>query len=441
MEKKFCPNCGNELSAEAVFCPKCGTRQPVGGGNQPKGGKNTAVLAVVLALVLVAVIGVVFFVVKGKSAGNKPEEEVTAAAKAEASTQAPTKAQVQTQAQTETRTEAPTQPVASSVAAETAAEADVDFDGFWYGGRTELTIEKVGEFYYASMYVHDGAASGFNKYMTCVKKDGVLVYEDGTSEWILYSSDPNDTSYEPASIVDYSNGTGRFYLVENRETAEKMELGMVFDREDGTETEMVLVWDADPVKNRLSNEYIIWQSSQVLITEYDMPNDKNQVRLARNEIYARYGRKFKDTDLQGYFNNKSWYYGAIEPEYFNDSWLSEVEKENIKRLEAYENSLPSPSYVTYEAICTPYNGSEGLKSLKINDDGYSLELEGVINGVYQTVTLKYDKTSRFLSAGGEDPSYDVPREQFLDTVQRMNGLALYIETDEWGYIVRATLCS
>ncbi len=32
-----------------------------------------------------------------------------------------------------------------------------------------------------------------------------------------------------------------------------------------------------------------------------------ELRLARNEIYARHGRKFKDVGLKDYFSSKSWY--------------------------------------------------------------------------------------------------------------------------------------
>ena len=65
----------------------------------------------------------------------------------------------------------------------------------------------------------------------------------------------------------------------------------------------------------------------------------DQARYARNEIYARHGRKFKDKDLQKYFDNCSWYYGFIEPGDFDESWLNEYEKKNVKVIKEYENGL------------------------------------------------------------------------------------------------------
>ena len=63
---------------------------------------------------------------------------------------------------------------------------------------------------------------------------------------------------------------------------------------------------------------------------------KDQCRYARNEIYARHGRKFTDKKLQDYFDNQSWYEGTVEPEDFDESVLSKVEKKNIKLLKKYE---------------------------------------------------------------------------------------------------------
>ena len=61
-----------------------------------------------------------------------------------------------------------------------------------------------------------------------------------------------------------------------------------------------------------------------------------ELRIARNEIYARYGRMFKDQALQNYFNSKSWYTPSIRPEDFNEHWLNEYEKANAKLIKSFE---------------------------------------------------------------------------------------------------------
>ena len=56
-----------------------------------------------------------------------------------------------------------------------------------------------------------------------------------------------------------------------------------------------------------------------------------QLRYAKNEIYARHGRKFKDAELQAWFDAQEWYDGTIAPEAFDDNVL--IEKKNIQVLQ------------------------------------------------------------------------------------------------------------
>lgn len=62
----------------------------------------------------------------------------------------------------------------------------------------------------------------------------------------------------------------------------------------------------------------------------------NDCKIARNEIYARHGRKFQDAELQAYFETCAWYEGTIEPEDFNESVLSDIEMANKDLIVAYE---------------------------------------------------------------------------------------------------------
>lgn len=64
-----------------------------------------------------------------------------------------------------------------------------------------------------------------------------------------------------------------------------------------------------------------------------------ECKIARNEIYARHGRRFKDEQLQGYFDMCSWYEGTIEPEEFSDDVLNEVEKSNLQTISEYEAKM------------------------------------------------------------------------------------------------------
>ena len=86
-----------------------------------------------------------------------------------------------------------------------------------------------------------------------------------------------------------------------------------------------------------NEDYILPDSSTRLLTETDLAGlSKEELRLARNEIYARHGRRFDDAGLQSYFDGKSWYSGTIDPEDFSESLLTETEKSNLELIQQYE---------------------------------------------------------------------------------------------------------
>ncbi|MCD8144043.1 MAG: YARHG domain-containing protein [Oscillospiraceae bacterium] len=64
-----------------------------------------------------------------------------------------------------------------------------------------------------------------------------------------------------------------------------------------------------------------------------------QLRLARNEIYARHGRLFKDDELQAYFNACDWYSGTVSWDSFDDAVFSATEKANIVTIQEAEARL------------------------------------------------------------------------------------------------------
>ncbi len=89
--------------------------------------------------------------------------------------------------------------------------------------------------------------------------------------------------------------------------------------------------------NLLNGEYVIPDSDTRYVTIADLNTlTKEQLRLARNEIYARRGRKFMDAELQKYFNSKSWYRGTIEPDAFKEEMLNDAEKANAYFIADYE---------------------------------------------------------------------------------------------------------
>ncbi|WP_203363357.1 YARHG domain-containing protein [Bacillus sp. REN10] len=79
--------------------------------------------------------------------------------------------------------------------------------------------------------------------------------------------------------------------------------------------------------------YILPHSDYTYLTYNDIAGlTKSELRLARNEIFARHGYMFKSKDLQNYFNNQSWY--SPNPN-FNGN-LSSLEKQNVEFIKSYE---------------------------------------------------------------------------------------------------------
>ncbi|MCI9128902.1 MAG: YARHG domain-containing protein [Eggerthellaceae bacterium] len=89
--------------------------------------------------------------------------------------------------------------------------------------------------------------------------------------------------------------------------------------------------------------YLIPESGTRLLTDRDLDGyDAYYLYFARNEIFARHGRKFQNDDLQEYFNLMPWYTPLIEPEDFDDSYLSDIEKANYEKILEYERAMDSP---------------------------------------------------------------------------------------------------
>lgn len=56
------------------------------------------------------------------------------------------------------------------------------------------------------------------------------------------------------------------------------------------------------------------------------------IYLAKNEVYARHGYIFKDSDLNNYFMGQIWYSPQLKADQFSDEVFNEYEVENLKLL-------------------------------------------------------------------------------------------------------------
>ena len=108
------------------------------------------------------------------------------------------------------------------------------------------------------------------------------------------------------------------------------------DGQSYTKSCVVTVVEKQVVSNA---DYVLPDSSTRLYSNSELKSLTDaQLRIARNEIYARHGRKFNDSALQQYFDGKSWYKGTIAPDAFDISVLNSVERDNLYAIMAVENA-------------------------------------------------------------------------------------------------------
>lgn len=97
--------------------------------------------------------------------------------------------------------------------------------------------------------------------------------------------------------------------------------------------------DVSSTDDETSEDYILPNSSTAYITAADLASlSADQLRIARNEIYARHGRKFDDESLKKYFESKTWYSGTVDADDITDDMLNEYEKANLELIKQMEGS-------------------------------------------------------------------------------------------------------
>lgn len=141
-------------------------------------------------------------------------------------------------------------------------------------------------------------------------------------------------SYSAGNVQAYQDEPSYeegFYEEQTPESVEETEnLTEMEEQTQEVETEVV-------EEELMSEDYIIADSNSRYINASELEGmSKEELSYARNEIYARHGRKFKDEGLQTYFDSKEWYEGTIAPDDFYESMLNDYEIKNAETILLYE---------------------------------------------------------------------------------------------------------
>lgn len=93
-----------------------------------------------------------------------------------------------------------------------------------------------------------------------------------------------------------------------------------------------------PAMPAKSDFYLLADSSRKYLKTDDLRGlSEDELVLARNEIFAKHGRLFKDAELQNYFNSKTWYRGFIAADNFSENQLNDYEKKNVEFIKYMES--------------------------------------------------------------------------------------------------------
>lgn len=129
--------------------------------------------------------------------------------------------------------------------------------------------------------------------------------------------------------------TGTFYV--KKSTEDRSEISGTFVLESNGK-EMPFELSTNEVQPDYSSSYGYAAGQRVLSESELQAFSQEELRILRNEVYARHGHIFKSQDLTSYFSRFDWYHPDT-----NDAFdrLSEMEKNNILIIKEVESSAPS----------------------------------------------------------------------------------------------------
>ena len=107
-------------------------------------------------------------------------------------------------------------------------------------------------------------------------------------------------------------------------------------------------------RGRTRAEYVLPESAARAMAEWELAGlSAGQLRLARNELFARHGRLFVDQTLQQYFCGCSWYHGTVAPQDFCWAVFNDAERANLNLILAVEDKLRNSGQTSFSLVEVP----------------------------------------------------------------------------------------
>lgn len=188
------------------------------------------------------------------------------------------------------------------------------------------SCEKVAKYFISEMLDED------NKLIPCLYYNGYTMLCNGNANQIALNFFVTDSDFIERHGID--KGTSSIFQVVTEPSTTIQNTTEPESIDDGSS-------DADDDYDDYydDDDYILPDSGIRKLTNSDLAGlDADELELARNEIYARAGRRFNTDYIQDYFDDKWWYVGTIEPEDFTEDMLNDVEKYNVNFIRDYEKN-------------------------------------------------------------------------------------------------------
>lgn len=371
----ICRRCGARVSERALFCPECGNRiqpgadpvpgqRPVGYRNLPEengdnnSGKAQKVLLVVIAVLSVLLAGGLIALGVQVLVPSEKESEVTVSESKKETEKETGKEKEEAKAEKEEKEsgegseeEIIYETEEDSPEEKPAAEA-VSEDGNQIVNPSEEQIEAADFNLFRNRTAELAGVMATEDGKKGIRLEkGISVYGAGAGgkaillknvEFIPFNTkNAKVTDTEIVSMKDNTvlNARGKLSIISNMVCMFPDSLnGSGENAENAAGNSSAGTAAAEP-------DYILPQSQTQYLTESDVRNlSCRELNYAKNEIYARRGRKFDSAELQRYFNSKSWYKGTIDPNNFSESVFNEIEKANIRFLRDKEYAMNPKGY-------------------------------------------------------------------------------------------------
>lgn len=166
----------------------------------------------------------------------------------------------------------------------------------------------------------------------------------------------------------------------------------------------------------VEEEFLLPESNSRILKEQELSGmTKAELRIARNEIYARYGWRFESEELADYFEEKAWY---VPGENVDDTVLSDVERANIELITEMEQTAPGTAETPLESDMG-IEGGTALTSLELSQMSEFLREKdsyGFLQSFYQDVRDVELEEVFYIGAGLDRVNSEDVRNSYLKAV-------------------------